>query len=249
MPATPANWYLHDVDNNVTIRGQFPIEELRKSVGAQIATAQAFGSESVVAQWVGGTEKRITFDATLFATDATKGHSLRETYFDLERLAEKDDRLGRAPICVFGYGVVESVQVFVERIDPRFHRLHSDGTPRLIWCALTLIRYDPFEHEMLDPTRPARSSLEHRVSEAAPTYEAIAALEYRDPLLGDRLRKLNPAMPMAPTVGELISLPPLDVIAVDHVAPSFTALDITQVAAKKNILDMIDLRSSRRLIT
>ena len=220
-PKIRADWYIKDLDDNVVWEPQFPLSEgVQISVGSALSKADRFGQQYPIIQWTKGKERTFTFQTKLFAADRDQGKEILKAYQTLEKMAIKDEKLGRSKICLFVYGKHISETVLIEAIDPKFTDVLLDGTYRSIDLSITLTKYVPFTQFTIDPSRRLKESYYLVASRAEASWEALARRFYGDPMLGDRLRKRHPEYPYKPPVGAKIHIPPRSVILRESVVPS-----------------------------
>jgi hypothetical protein len=165
-----------------------------------------------------------------------------------ERIAVKDETLGRLPILIFSYGDRISQTVLCEAAPQQFKSLHPDGSPQEIEIQITLVKYEPFSQRRIDPTKPVKESFLLVATDAERSYEAIARRYYGDPLLGDRLRKRHPESPLAPTVGAVVRVPARGVMLGETVEPEAHMLSLTDQDAVENFERILAARSARKLV-
>lgn len=246
----PVDWKLKNLDFNETLLPPYPVSEggVRVSGGATLAEQARFGFQDPIVQWVGGKAKTITFDTVMFAVFHTD--KIASDLKKFERLKEKDDVLGRAPICVFtlGSGSILSETCMVEAVDIDIMPVRRDGEPRHVTLSFTLKRYRPFSQTQIDPTKPGKESYFFVATTAEASYEKIAKRYYGQPLKGDRLRKRHPDMPFTPTVGRRIKIPAKSVILREAVVPAFHANHLTNEAATARFEEILDDRNSRKVV-
>jgi hypothetical protein len=174
---------------------------------------------------------------------------IEDTLEKFVALSEKDDTLGRPPICQFDYGTVLEEMVMIEQVETAIGPLKqakTAGEARKVELTFTLRRYKPFSQVQIDPTKPAKESYFLIVSRAEASYEAIARRLYGNPLAGDRLRKRHPEMPFTPTVGSRVKVPSRSLILKEPVEPAFHALNLTSEDAVKSYEEILTVRAERK---
>jgi len=239
------NWLLYDMDHNYEWRPQFPIGDVQFSVGGTLSEQPRFGFQDALLNWTHGRSKTVNFTTTLFARDESEGVLVQELLRELEDLSQKDDELGRTPICQFSLGSSISEVCLVEIVDPTVVTTLRNGQPREVRCAITLRKYVPFSQKQIDPTRPVKESFLLVASAAEQSYEAIARRYYGDPMLGDRLRKRHQAYPFAPLVGMVVKVPAKAIVLQEAVEPASHILSLTDADAVDNFERILDDRSAR----
>ena len=243
----PSNWNLVSLDDRTRVEGQYPLRDgVAVSLGSSIPEASRVGFQDPVVQWINGTARTFSFRATFFARH--KDEDVKRQLDKLEMLATYDSRYGRNHICIFTYGKVYTEIVLIRNLDPTVGPLRDDGTARNIDFSFQLVRYKPFSQKALDPSAPAKESYLRVASAPEESYEALARAYYGDPMLGDRLRKRHPEMPLAPVVGEVVRIPDASIISTEVVEPAFHALQTsTDEKASEAFRRILTLRASRRV--
>jgi hypothetical protein len=206
-------WVLTDLDRNEDVVGQFIPQRVTKTVAANIARATSLSWQQPILQWVAGELETVTFDAKLWATDATD-LSVDERLERLEGFVKSAKDLKRPPVCAFSWGLLGTLtfDCLVQSIGGIvYDEVRDDGSLRGATCSITLNRYEPPELKITDPTVPEKFTRVRR-ARRGDTYEKIALDEYGDPLLGVLLRQLTPKAPGMP----LADLRPRDPV---HVFP------------------------------
>jgi hypothetical protein len=246
----PIDWSIKNLDTNELILPPYPLGEggLRVTIGANYAEQPRYGQQDPIVQWITGKAKVITFQSIMFTPDTSA--DITEKFEQFEQLVIEDEDLGRPPICVFtlGSGSVLSELCVVTGIDPEIPPIRPDGEPREIMLNFSLLRYVPFSLTTIDPTKPAKQSYFLVASSAEASYEAIAKRFYGDPLLGDRLRKRHPDMPLRPDVGKTVHIPSRDIILSEVVEPAFHALSLEDEEAVENFQNILDERNEKKVV-
>jgi hypothetical protein len=246
MSKTNVGWSIKNLDTGELHLPPYPIDgPVHISIGGEVVDQTRFGMQEAISQWVGGRAREITFTTTLFAENADVDISW--WFDDYVKLAEEDPALGRPPICVWTLGSwMQEMCTFVS-VDAQVYQ-RDDGKPLRVDLSFSLRRYAPFSQVQVDPTKRPKESYYLVVTRAEASYEALAKRFYGQPLLGDRLRKRNPAEPMSPAAGSKISIPPKSTILKERVKPEFHALDLSNAEALDNFERVLELRSMRKAV-
>jgi hypothetical protein len=244
------DWSIRNLDDLELIQPQLPMPEdgIQVNYGGTLVDQARFGEQDPITHWVHGVTKNITFSAVLFTRHIDEAADVEALFDRLVGLTQKDDLLGRPPICVFRYGNFFSETVLVEKADSNIVSVDKDGFAREIRISLSLRKYVPFSQKQIDPTKPAKESFYLIATSVERSYEAIARRRYGDPLLGDRIRKRHPGRAFAPRVGDKVKIPPKAIVLRETIEPSFHALSLTDEAAVENFEMILADRSSRKLI-
>lgn len=249
------NWEIRDLDHNVKLLPQFPIENVSFTAGGVLSDQPRVGFQDPITNWTQGKAKVISFDTVIFATSEDQGGLVQTWLDDIVALSERNSDLGRPPICLFTLGnlttggsyngTVYSETVLVESADYIVVTTLRSGTPREVRFSLVLRRYVPFSQNQLDPTTPTKESFHLVASRAERSYEAIAKRYYGDPLLGDRLRKRHPEAPFAPDVGQVVNIPSRFLVMQEAVEPASHILSLTDEDAADAYETILEERNSR----
>jgi len=242
------DWSLRNLDTNAPFLPQFPIEGgVRLDVGAGIASQDRFGFQDPIIQWTKGKALTVSFRTMLFSRAGFE--DIQYALDGLVALSQKDETMGRSPICLFTYGKYLSLMVLVESADTTIESLKtSDGTPRHATVSITLKKYVPFSQESFDPSKKAKESFYLVARASMKTYEEIARQFYGDAMYGDRLRKRNPEYPMFPELGTIIKVPSRAVVMKEVVEPSCHVFDRTDEDAMTAFATILDDRNDRKVI-
>jgi hypothetical protein len=199
-------------------------------------------------QWTNGQAKVITFKTVLFSRDKSEATDLEFLLDEFLNLAEKNDTLGRPPICLFTYGSVVSETVVVESINHDIKSVIYNGELREVELSFTLRKYKAFNQLEIDPNKPTTESYYLVATSIEQSYETIAKRFYGDPLLGDRLRKRNPQSPFAPQIGEKIRVPSRSIISREEVSPASHIFDQDDERALNAKAVILDDRNDRKVV-
>jgi hypothetical protein len=250
MPGTKkiaVDWEIKNMDTGELFRPPYPVssEGVRvQGVGGVYAEMQRFGMDPV-SNWISGKTKTYQFTTVLFAE--TTDDNIEAKFSMLTKWASKDEDLGRPPICIFTYGNAD-VMVLIEEVSPIIRPPRSDGSSRLIDLDIVLRKYKPFSQIQIDPNKPNKESYYLVMSATESSYESIAKKYYGSAIAGDRLRKRHPSMPMQPTVGTKVHLPSKSIILREVVQPDYHAFNLNDEDATYAFRELLDARSSRKVI-
>lgn len=249
------NWELRDLDHNVNLLPQFPIENVSFTAGGVLSDQARHGFQDAITNWTRGKSKVISFETMVFAKNEEQGPLVQTWLDDIVSLSEKNADLGRPPICLFTLGnittggayngTVSSETVLVESADYVVVTTLRSGSPREVRFNIVLRRYVPFSQNQIDPTAPVKESFHLIASSAERSYEAIARRYYGDPLLGDRLRKRHPEKPFAPDVGQVVNIPSREIVMQEEVEPASHILSLTNEDAVDAFETVLEERNSR----
>lgn len=235
--------------SNFVVKGQFPVTEdgVKFNVTSVIGDAGGLGLAHPFTQWIRGEKQTISFTVILFSEH--NGQDLRTLLNQLLRLVVADTALGRPPVCKFTYGSVLSLLVLCQGGEIQIKRARTDGKARHIIWPLTLVRFVPYELEILQ-TGVKKESRHEFVTEERRMYEVLAAREFgtSNAIFGDRLRKRNREGPFAAIDQTSVKIPNGDIILNEEVTPEFHAFDVEDIAAQEAMLKRIQNRKERFLV-
>lgn len=242
------NWNLKNVDKNEVFRPQFPIGDdgVNIEISSSIAEQQRFGFQDALLAFTNGNTRTISFQTRLFARH--REEDIDTQLNTLERMATKDETLGRLPVCLFTYGKRTSIFVLIESAAQNIRRVQRDGSTQDVVINLSLKKYVPYSKSQVDPSKPAKESFYLVTKESEKSYEAIAKRFYGNPLFGDRLRKRHPGSPLAPNVGDTVRVPSRNIILAEEVLPESFILSLTDVDAVENYERILAARNERKLV-
>jgi hypothetical protein len=243
------DWSIKNLDDDELIQPQLPMPEdgIQVNYGGTLVDQQRFGEQDPITHWVHGVTKNVTFNAVLFTRNTDEAADVEDLFDQITALTEKDDTLGRPPICIFRYGNFFSVTCLVEKADSNIVSVDKDGFVREVRLSISLRKYVPFSQQQIDPTKPAKESFYLIATSAERSYEAIARRWYGDPLKGDRIRKRHPGQAFAPRIGDKVKVPPKAIILKETIEPAFHALSLTDEEAVANFELILADRSARRI--
>jgi hypothetical protein len=243
------DWQIRNLDTGAILNPPYPMTEegvTLDGIGGNITEQSRFGFEDTLLQWTSGRTKGFTFSTVLYSEHSED--DIMPKFAALKKLSKKDPDLERQPICIFSIGKVLSETCMVSNVDVRIAPPTAEQTAKLIELTISLKKYKPFSQVQVDPNKPSKESYYLVVSAAEASYEALARRWYGDPMKGDRLRKRHPDMPLMPSVGARISIPPKSVILAEPVVPSFHALSLTDEDATKNFEDIAEVRNGYKVV-
>lgn len=238
-------WFLYNNDTLEVFAAQFEAEDVSKDKGAVYAGSWALNRQNEILQFLHGKTEKITFTGRLYSMNAA--HNIDSDIAKLESWCERDSLTGRPPVLTFwiGKGFVEMLDCVLEDIPTSWGRPTRFGGLRDVSFGITLRKFVPFSLEDggIFETRYHRAKRREY-------YEWLTLLEYRNPLLGDVIRKRNPTNPnLSP--GDVVKLPSIEAIRKEKVEPKsiplatgFERKDTPQRALR---LEMFDRRGAAQV--
>lgn len=225
------------------IRFQFPPTGFSEERTVNWASATGMTRENPILQFSNGNQRTYTFGARLWA--ANSDEDIEPIVIELERATERDPNLGRPPRWCFVWGTAVNETVVVQSIGGiRYDDLRHDGSLRGVTLQMTLLVWRFIDVEITGQPLP---STFYAVIKEGDTWESLALREYKDPILGDLLRRQNPEI-MFPTdhVGKVVALPPLNTLLESGVLePDSAPLQRTAESLEVRA-DLFEKRASRK---
>ncbi|KKM76779.1 hypothetical protein LCGC14_1376670 [marine sediment metagenome] len=208
------NWVLKRLDNNEVIKGQFHAEGITENVKSNYSEEFALGRQTPLTQFVHGETETISFTGRLYAARAFL-ESVDEDIKKLKEWVRRDESLGRPPLLSFsmGDGHVQFEKCFIESLSGiTYDRPTALGALRHVTFTVNLRQFTDFELPAFQ--LPGLGAIAGAVglntrfhtASRGDYYETLTEIEYRDPLLGDVIRRENPDKPNI-QVGDVILLP------------------------------------------
>jgi hypothetical protein len=201
----PRTWTLYNRDTFEIFQGQFHAEELRhEGVAGAYAERWALGRTHPVQQFLRSERQSVTFRSRFHATTAPE--TAEESIETLKSWTQPDTLTNRPPVLEFwvGRGTVnffENPCVLESVGDLTYHRPTIFGGVRHVEFTITLREYKEFKIQV----EAQRNTRYHRVKQGE-YYELLAYREYRNPALGDTVRKRHPAQATLQP-GDVVALP------------------------------------------
>ena len=198
-------WALYNYDTFELFTSQFHPEELRhEGVAGVYAERWALGRTHPVQQFLRSERQSVTFRSRFHATTAVE--SAEETIEQLKSWTQPDQITNRPPVLEFFVGAgtmtyFENPCVLESLGDLTFHRPTLFGGVRHVEFTVTLREYKEFKIQ----AEAQRNTRYARVKQGE-YYELLAYREYRNPLLGDPVRKRHPELATL-QAGDVVALP------------------------------------------
>jgi len=236
-------WFLANVDTGQILKGQFEPEGTTKNIAVNYAQHTALNRQNPILQFLNRAAETISFRARLFNRHALEFQA-EDTLKLLESWTEIDPKYNRPPTMSFwvGDGHLQQIDCVITSLDGiTYGRPTFFGGLREVSLTINLLQYEPFSLEStgIFETRYHRS----RVRDY---YELISEREYKQPLLGDVIRKRHPTQPVL-QVGDVIKMPSIEAIRSERVEPKSipltTAYGKKLTAQKERRLEMFDARN------
>ncbi len=194
------------------IQGQFPAQDVQKTVGSKYSTGAALNQDVPFRQYISGEIDTITFNAVFFKHDMFFGEPEKAVAL-LESWVKRNKKLARPPICSFsvGDGHISMGSCTIDKVQETFLQPTFLGKMHHVTCAITLSRYRAYSLE----GEEAGETRYHRAKDRE-YYEMLSWREYRSAEMGDIIRKRHPEKPNL-QVGDIVELPSIEAIRTERV--------------------------------
>lgn len=238
------SWFLLNNDTFEVVEGQFePIGGTTRQIENVWVEHSALSRANPVLQFVKGQSQKVSLQVQLFQQNAFG--DIEGDLAILEVWARADlTGLGRPAALTFWLGnshllvencVIESLADITYR-HPTFFGAMKDVT-----LTINLRSFVPFDIEATTATETRF----HR-ARTGDYYESLAEREYKNPFLGDVIRKRHPTKPIV-QINDIIKLPSIEAIRTTKVTQRSIALQTAygkkETREKRLRLDMFDKRN------
>jgi hypothetical protein len=240
-------WNLINLDTGELLTGQFEPEETTEQISINYAQHTSLNRQKAILQFVNRASDTLTFNARLFARDIAF-NSVEDDLGKLKEWCEIDSLFGRPPILLFWVGdghltmegcVIQSLSGIT------YGRPTFFGGVKDVSLTINLLKYDPF-----DLTEKGIFDTRYHRARERDYYEMLTYREYRNPLIGDVIRKRHPTQPNL-QVGDIVKLPSQEGIRKERVQTTSLALKNAyskKVTPQRTLrLDMFDRRNRTKV--
>lgn len=208
------NWHLYNGDTGEQIDGQFPAQELTKTVGSRWSEKFALNRKNGILQFLHGETEVVSFTATFHKKHVLA--NIERDMISLERMALRDRMYGRPPILDFWVGdSFLSMRCIMEPVTISYERPGPLGDVRHATVAITLRKFSPFS---VDET--GNFDTRYHPAKAGDYLELLAWAEYKQPILGVALAKRHPQIRLTPKIGEIVKLPSIEGLRKSIIEPA-----------------------------
>lgn len=232
-------WFLRNEDTGDVLVGQFPAEEVSQDIKNNWAKHTTLSRTRSIISYLNSDEDHLTFSARFRSENLYKNDIVKNVEM-LRKMARKDPDLGRPPIVTFwvGNGHLEQRSVIDSISGLTWGAPDINGEPRQVKFTVNLIQYEDFNLADVE----IYETRYHRARERD-YYELLAYREYRNPLLGDAIRKRHVGQP-ALTPGAIVRLPSVEAIRTERphqtsiaLAGSFGRKDTPQKRLRQEMME------------
>jgi hypothetical protein len=193
-----------DPGNPRRIPFQFiPTDGVTEAVSGSWAEATSLGRQHPIQQWTKGEQQTLTFEARFFSRSIVE--NIDDIVESLKRAVQADPDLGRPPLFDFQWGAFHDVVVVSSVGGLKRTALYPNGQLRDATVPITLRHYEKFDLILTDPDERDHGTL-YLVAKTGDSWESLAGKLYRQPLLGELVRRQNPDKPFLQP-GQLAVMP------------------------------------------
>jgi hypothetical protein len=213
-------WFLHNEDTNEIIVGQFAPEGLTQEVSSNWAQHTSLNRNTPILQYINGKSDTISFNSMFYSDNFVNFYKVEEKIKKLKSWAKRNSDISRPPIVTFwlGDGHLEQTSIIDSISGITYGEPTILGTIRFVKFTVNLLQYEEFDIEATE-TGETRY---HR-SRERDYYELVAYREYKDPNIGDVIRKRHPTKPNI-VAGTIVKLPSSSAIKTEKVTQTSTSL-------------------------
>jgi hypothetical protein len=205
---------------------QFQPGQLTENMAAAWSSSTGMNRDHPILQYSHGEQNQFSFEARLWA--ANSDVNIEEQLEALKRATRRDEDLKRPPIWQFTWGTFIDETVVVQSVgNIRYDAIRPDGSLRGVTLAITLLVYRTIDVELVAEDRPTDTF--YVVTKSGDQWENIAQREYGDAMMGDLLRRRNPALPFpGQNPGKIVKLPKSETLRNEPVEPDSPPLRRTK---------------------
>lgn len=237
-------WWILNTDTGEHVYGQYTTE-VQHAVSASYGETFALNRQNAITQFLHGNTDTMAFEGRFYASFAF--HEVTKQVKKLQSWVRRDPELGRPPVCYFWIGdqYANMQSCHVQGANANYDKPTKLGQARGATVSVSLRAYHPYS---LNET--ANFDTRYHLAKLGDSYEKLAALEYKNPMLGVELRQRHPKMRHL-TPGDVVKLPaPTGSIRRARIQPRSVALaGITSRAESPQLAILRSKLIARRSIT
>lgn len=221
MPATNIRkWFMRNEDTGEMLIGQFAPKNVELNVKNNYAQHTTLSRSRAILMFLSSESDTLNFSSMFFAMHADDAQRVEDSINKLLLWSKPSLAFGAPPPVTFwiGNGHLERLCVIDSISGISYGEPTGDGAIRQVSFTVNLLEYHPFT---LQDTELFETRY-HRGRERD-YYEMLCFREYKQPLLGDIIRKRHPTQPNV-TPGSTIKLPSIEAIRTKKPAPTSIAL-------------------------
>ena len=150
--------FLQNLDKNENVFVfQFAPQTVTMEQSSNIKATPALNRQNPLMQWLHGNMVTVKFQAVLFAR--SREDEILSQFNQLQSFLQRDETLGRPPVCFWGYGTDVGFKCMVQKLgNVQYGELRSDGTLREIKFDITLFKVSEPELREVESTGRVRTA-------------------------------------------------------------------------------------------
>lgn len=234
-------WHMRNLDDGSELEGQFPPEDPTLNLSSTYGQHTTLNRENPIIQFLHGDADTFSFTARYYAMHANDNMPTKQ-FATLASWRLRDPTLARPPRVAFTLGNIipfpEAVIVGLGNIS--YSEPKQDGDIREVSLRVDLLRYT--KYSLL--TTPEPETRYHR-ARTGDYFELLGWQEYRDPMLGDIIRRDHPDKTEL-TEGDVVRLPSYGAVKGSIVKPAsipfFKAYTSKNTATRRNRIQAFEDR-------
>lgn len=202
-------WSLKNIEDGTVMKGQFPAEQVSRSVGGNWTEIQALNRANAFIQFLNGKTQTLSVKSRFFKRDLLDDSPVEK----IEKLIEWTQstvRFRRPPMLTFylgdGLGLqMDCVCTDVNNIE--YSEPNALGGIRQVTFTMEFKRVSGSQNSVSGELEVTDTRYHH--AKEGEYYELICEQEYGDPMIGVIIRQRNPTMALLEP-GDIIALPALE---------------------------------------
>lgn len=203
------SWTLKNTEDNTTLKGQFPAEDVTRAVGGNWAEIQALNRSNAFIQYLNGKTDTLSVQSRFYKRDMFDDSPVEK----VEKLIEwtrATIRFRRPPMLTFILGDGLGLQmdcILKEVTGIKYGMPNALGGIREVQFTMEFMRISGRQTAFSSEQEVTDTRYAH--AKEGDYYELLCEEEYGDPMIGVIIRQRNPTMPLL-KVGDTIALPALE---------------------------------------
>jgi hypothetical protein len=215
-------WFMRNEDYpDEMIQGQFVAIDPTEDIGLNYAVHGALGRQTPIIQFLSGDAIKTSFKAKLHGRDFLFTKKMKDDLKMLKSWTKIDNVLQRPPVISFWIGNEIASQascVITSLSGVKYGTPTILGDLRMVELTINLMQYKAFSLEGVD----GGETRYHRTTDTD-YYEMLCYREYRNPMLGEVIRKRNPDKQNIKRA-DIIKLPSVEKVRKETIEPKSHSL-------------------------
>lgn len=202
-------WSLKNNEDGTVLKGQFPAEQVSRSVGANFAEIQALNRSNAFIQFLNGKTQTLSVKSRFFKRDLLDDSPV-EKVDKLIEWTQSTVRFRRPPILTFylGDGLGLQMDVVCKDITGiEYSEPNALGGIRQVSFTMEFMQVSGGQNSVSGEQEVTDTRYAH--AKEGDYYELLCEQEYGDPMIGVVIRQRNPTMALLEP-GDVIALPALE---------------------------------------